>query len=127
MLLGELLALTPYPAISALIWITLLVAVLYLARSSAHKLIAIVCEALRELMELASQAAQRAEEGLNARNREVLLAAGQEAKERIIEREFDRVGDSVNKDLAAYPALQRTLSEAITQIEEDHRQAADVL
>jgi ABC-type multidrug transport system fused ATPase/permease subunit len=126
MLLGELLALTPYPAISALIWITLLVAVLYLARSSAHKLIAIVCEALRELMELASQAAQRAEEGLNARNREVLLAAGQEAKERIIEREFDRVGDSVNKDLAAYPALQRTLSEAITQIEEDHRQAADV-
>ena len=53
---------------------------------------------------------------LNQRNREVLLAAGREAKERIIEREFDRVNETVRKDLANYPKLHRALSESITRI-----------
>jgi len=75
---------------------------------------------------LAAKACASAEEKLGQRNREVLLAAGQEAKERIIEREFERVGDSVHRDLAGYPALQRTLSESITRIEEDHQRAVDV-
>jgi hypothetical protein len=55
-----------------------------------------------------------------------LLAAGREAKERIVEREFVRIGDSVNRDLVGYPGLQRTLSDAITRIEEDHQHAAEV-
>jgi len=36
------------------------------------------------------------------------------------------VGDSVHRDLAGHPTLQRTLSEAITAIEEDHQRAVDV-
>ena len=122
----NLLAITPYPVISALIWAVLAIAVLYLARTSAHKIIVTLCRALHDVLRLAAQSFARVEERLVTRNREVLLAAGQEAKERIIEREFERVGDSVHKDLAGYPALQRALSEAITRIEEDHRQAVDV-
>ena len=124
--LTDILAITPIPVISGLIWIVLVVAVLYLARPSAHKLILIVTRALRDAMNAAAESAGRGKQGLEARNREVLLAAGREAKERIIEREFDRVGDSVNKDLSGYPALQRKLSEAATRIEEDHQKAVDV-
>lgn len=123
---GSVLAITPYPVISATLWVVVAVFVLYLARSSAHKVIATICSALQEAVTVAAQAASNAEQSLNQRNREVLLAAGQEAKERVIEREFDRVGDSVHRDLAAYPALQRKLSEAIKHIEEDHQRSVDV-
>ena len=68
----------------------------------------------------------RGVERLAIRNREVLLADGREAKERIIEREFDRVNDTVRKDLAGYPALHRSLSNSITRIEEDHQAAVEV-
>jgi predicted phage tail protein len=126
MALQDLLGFTPFPALSALLLGLVVIAVLYLARSSAHHVILTVCQALREALRLAAQAVNAGEQRLTKRNYEVLLAAGREAKERIIEREFDRVGDSVHEDLAAYPALQRSLSEAITRIEEDHRNAADV-
>ena len=120
------LAITPYPALSALMWIVLVVAVMYLARSSAHKVIVTVCQALHDVLEIVAQAFGRADQHLKERTREVLLAAGREAKERIIEREFDRVAGSVQKDLAGYPALQRTLSDAIARIDEDHQNAVDV-
>jgi hypothetical protein len=123
---GTLLGITPWPMVSALIWAVLVVLVLYLARSSAHKVIATLFEALTEAVSLAAQSCSRAEDNLSRRNREVLLAAGQEAKERIIEREFDRVADSVHRDLAGYPGLQRKLSDAIKNIEQDHQHAVDV-
>jgi ABC-type multidrug transport system fused ATPase/permease subunit len=126
MTFADLFNITPFPAISALIWTVLAVAVLYLARDSAHKVILTVFQALDDVLRLAAQALHSGEQRLSARNREVLLAAGREAKERVIEREFDRVGDSVHKDLAEYPGLQRNLSEAITRIEEDHQAAVDV-
>jgi hypothetical protein len=56
----------------------------------------------------------------------VLLAAGREAKERTVEREFDRINDTVRKDLAYYSALHRSLSESIGRIEQDHKDAVDV-
>jgi hypothetical protein len=126
MRLQDLLALTPYPAVSALLLAVLAIAVLYLARASAHNVIGTFCQALGELVRLAGHGVSAGEQRLSARNREVLLAAGREAKERIIEREFERVGNSVHKDLAGYPALQRALTEAITRVDEDHRQATQV-
>jgi len=74
----------------------------------------------------ASLSAIKAEAALANRNREVLLAAGREAKERIVEREFDRINETVRKDLANFSALHRNLSESINRIEEDHREAVDV-
>ena len=124
--MGIFLAITPWPAISALFWIVLAVAVLYLARDTAHQAIHIMAVALSRGLRIAAHSIGRGEAKLAARNREVLLAAGREAKERIVEREFVRVGESVRKDLANYPALHRALSESIARIEENHQNAVDV-
>jgi hypothetical protein len=74
----------------------------------------------------ASVSVSSAENNLATRNREVLLAAGRESKERIVEREFDRINETVRKDLANYSALHRSLSESIERIEQDHNEAVDV-
>jgi len=67
-----------------------------------------------------------AEKNMAARNREVLLAAGREAKERVVEREFDRINATVCKDLSSFSELHRNLSESIDRIERDHKDAVDV-
>jgi len=126
MTLETFLSITPYPGFSILLWVTLGIAALYLARGSAHHVLLAAFQALHDMLTLAVQAITATEKKLLQRNHEVLLAAGREAKERTIEREFVRIGDSVHRDLGGYPALQRTLSEAITRIDEDHRNAAEV-
>src|ERR1700756_3820314 len=126
MSMTSLLGFTPWPPLSALILLMLLVTALYLARGTAHQAIHALAVALSRGFRLASRAVARAEERLAARNREVLLSAGREAKERIVEREFVRVGDSVRKDLANYPSLHRASSESIVRIEEDQAKAVEV-
>ena len=126
MSMTSLLAITPWPAVSAVILLALLVVALYLARRTAHQAIRAITDALGRGLRLASHAVARGEERLAARNREVLLSAGREAKERIVEREFVRVGDSVRKDLSNYPTLHRALSESIVRIEEDQEKAVEV-
>ena len=126
MSMTSLLAFTPWPPLSALILLMLLVTALYLARGTAHQAIHALAMALAHGFRLASHAVACAEKRLAARNRDVLLAAGREAKERIVEREFVRVGDTVRKDLASYPDMHRRLSEAILRIEEDQEKAVEV-
>jgi hypothetical protein len=126
MSMTSLLAFTPWPPLSALILLMLLVTALYLARGTAHQALHALFTALARGFRLASRAVGLAEKRLAGRNRDVLLAAGREAKERIVEREFVRVGDTVRKDLAGYPDMHRRLSEAILRIEEDQQKAVDV-
>jgi hypothetical protein len=126
MSMTSLLTFTPWPAISATILLALLVAALYLARDTAHQAIHTAASALARGLRVAAHSVGRGQERLAARNREVLLAAGREAKERIVEREFARVGDTVRKDLAGYPDMHRRLSEAIQRIAEDQEQAVEV-
>jgi hypothetical protein len=126
MSISVLLAITPWPALSAIIWIVVLVAVLYLARHTAHQAIRTASGAISRGLRIAAHSVDAAQAKLGERNREVLLAAGREAKERIVQREFLRVGETVRKDLANYPHLHRSLSEAITRIEQDHHGAVDV-
>ena len=121
-----LLGITPWPVASALLWIVLVTAALYLIRTTAHNTIQAATQGLHRSFRLASKAVTRSEKALATRNREVLLAAGREAKERIIEREFDRINETVRKDLANYSALHRNLSESIGRIESDHQEAVDV-
>jgi len=121
-----LLGITPWPVASALLWIILINAALYLIRNTAHKTIQAAAQGLHRSFRVASKAVSRSETTLAARNRDVLLAAGREAKERIIEREFDRINETVRKDLANYSALHRSLSESIGRIEKDHQEAVDV-
>jgi len=54
---------------------------------------------LHRALRLTARSILLAEDKLRARNREVLLAAGREAKERIIEREFERIDAAVRRDL----------------------------
>jgi hypothetical protein len=112
--------------VSALIWVVLLIAVMYFARRTAHQAIRTATGALSHGLRIAAHSISHAQERLAERNREVLLGAGREAKERIIEREFARVGETVRKDLANYPHLHRGLSEAIGRIEKDHQDAVEV-
>jgi len=121
-----MLGITPWPVASALLWIILITAALYLIRSTAHKTIQAAAQGLHRSFRMASKAVSRSETNLAARNRDVLLAAGREAKERIIEREFDRINETVRKDLANYSGLHRSLSESIGRIEKDHQEAVDV-
>ena len=121
-----LLSITPWPVLSALLWIVLVVTALFFARPAAHKLILATGNALHRMFRVASLSVMNAETRLNERNREVLLAAGREAKERIIEREFDRINVTVRKDLGNFSALHRNLSESINRIEDDHSAAVDV-
>jgi hypothetical protein len=126
MSMATLLTFTPWPPVSAAILLMLLVAALYLARDTAHQAIHAAAAALARGLRVASRSVTHAKEHLAARNREVLLAAGREAKERIVEREFARVGDTVRKDLAGYPDMHRRLGVAIQRIEEDQQKAVEV-
>ncbi len=121
-----MLGITPSPFLSALLWIVLIVLAAYLARQTVHKAIRASGSALRRGFRAASKAVTRSHERLSERNRDVLLAAGREAKERIVEREFDRINDTVRKDLSNYSALHRALSESIEHIEEDHQKSVDI-
>ena len=121
-----LLGITPFPILSALLWLIALVTALYFARPTAHRALRAGAASLHRGLRAACRSLDRAERELAARNREVLLAAGREAKERIVEREFDRVSETVRKDLANYSALHRALSESIDRIEKDHHDAVDV-
>ena len=121
-----MLGITPSPVASAILWIILIVAALYLIRSTAHMTIQVAARTLHRTFRIASKAVARSVATLATRNRDVLLAAGRESKERIIEREFDRINEFVRKDLAKYATLHRSLSESIGRIEQDHQEAVDV-
>jgi hypothetical protein len=122
----SLFGITPWPSVSAAILLILLVTALYFARDTAHQAIRAAAGTLARGLRVASRSVDHAQQRLAARNRAVLLAAGREAKERLVEREFVRAGDTVRKDLAGYPEMHRKLSGAILKIEEDQEKAIEV-
>jgi len=115
-----------YPVVSTAIWFLIGVVMLYLARLPAHRTIKSLSRFIHNGMRLASRSVILAEKRLKSRNKEVLLGAGRESIERLIEREFQRVDAVVKRDLSAYPALQHTLAEQITSIDEDYRESAEL-
>lgn len=123
---SDIFMIVPNPILSGIIWFALLIAVMYFARKPAHLAIQSFSRVIHNAMRLSARAVMRAEQRLDARNREVLLAQGREAAERIIEREFDRVDATVRRDLSEYPALHRKLSEEITLIDDDYKQSTEV-
>ena len=127
MSLTDLLNIVPgYPLLSILIWFVVAIVMLYLARYPAHRAIKSLSRVIHNGMRLASRSVLLAEERLVNRNKEVLLAAGRESTERLIEREFQRVDAVVKRDLSGYPALQHTLAEQINRLDEDYRESAEL-
>ncbi|UCE90123.1 MAG: hypothetical protein JSW10_04715 [Pseudomonadota bacterium] len=111
---------------SIAIWLFITIVLLYLARTPAHHAVRSLARVIHSAMRLSARSVLRAEQKLAARNKEVLLAAGRETAERIVEREFDRIDASVRRDLAEYPALHRKLSEIIERIDADYKESTDV-
>lgn len=124
--MSELLSITPSPFLSVLVWFLLLTILLYIARMPAHRVLVSLSRSLHNALRLSARSVAQAERRLAQRNREVLLEQGREAAERQIEREFQRVEQAVNDELAQCPALQRELRERITAIEEDYKKSIDV-
>ncbi|MFW6092620.1 MAG: hypothetical protein ACODAC_01510 [Pseudomonadota bacterium] len=112
--------------LSALVWVVVLVTVMYLGRAPARRTIATLTRMMHNALRLVAHSLRRAEQHLEQRNREVMLAAGQEAKERMVAREFERITASVERDLGRYPEIQRSLSETIQRIDDDHKSTTDV-
>ncbi len=113
------------PGLSASIWLAILVFVAYLGRKPAHALIQSTGRAIYVGCRLFAVSLRHLESGLQRRNRDVVLAMGQETCEVAVEREFHRVNAVVTRDLAAYPALHRQISDSIDKIEEDYQAATD--
>jgi hypothetical protein len=120
-----LLILPDHAGLSLLIWLVLAVVAMYLARTPAHKAIRAGARVLSQALRLAAQSLVLAQRALARRNRDVLLAAGEDAAERLIEQDFQRINLAVTRDLGAYPELHRALSDQITRIDEDYRQSTD--
>lgn len=99
--------------------------VLYLARSSAHGALRGLTSAIHAGLMQLSGLLLAAQKHVVKRNREVLLEMGRQSTERLAEREFHRVNDVVQRDFSHYPALHRKLSDQITRIDEDYRQATE--
>jgi hypothetical protein len=109
-----------------MIWIVLLLAALYFARKPFHRTVGSLAKIIHNAMRLTATSVHSAERKLAQRNREVLMAAGLEKAERLVEREFDRINSAVVRDLASYPHLQRQLLELTTRLDEDYSSSADV-
>lgn len=113
------------PILSMLIWIVVMVVLLYLARTPAHRAIYSLARVIHNGFRLMSRSVMLAEQKLAQRNKEVSLSAGIESVERLIEREFYRVDAVVKRDLSGYPTLHRALSDQTTKIDEDYRESSE--
>ena len=114
-----------HAALSASVWLLLVMTLMYFARQPAHQILLSLGSGLQQLLRLSSRALQRWQRALNERNREVLLSAARHDAERRIEREFCRIQTLVARDLAGYPGLQRQISSHIAEIESNYQQTAD--
>ena len=123
---ANMLSITSNPFLSMLIWIVLLLAALYFARKPFHRAVASLSRIIYNAMRLTAASVRSTEKKLAQRNREVLMAAGLENAERLVEREFDRINAAVIRDLEGYPNLHRQASELITRLDEDYSKSADV-
>ncbi|MCF6257443.1 MAG: hypothetical protein L3K25_14275 [Gammaproteobacteria bacterium] len=122
----DIYLIVPNAFASGMIWFVLLAVLLYIARDPAHQAITSLSRVIHNSMRLSASAVARSESWMLQRNKDVLLAQGREAAERMIEREFERIDATVRRDLAEYPALHRQLSEEATRLDEDYQSSIEV-
>ncbi|MDH3975284.1 MAG: YwqI/YxiC family protein [Deltaproteobacteria bacterium] len=113
------------PVLTIILILIISVILLYIARKPAHELIKSIFHMAHKALRLSARSTMLAEKRMASRNREVLLSVGEEAVERVIEREFHRVEAVVRRDLSGYPTLQQALKTQIAKIEEDYSKSAD--
>jgi len=124
--IANMLSITSNPFLSMMIWIVLLLAALYFARKPFHRAVGSLSKIIHNAMRLTAASVISAEKRLVLRNREVLMSAGLETAERLVEREFDRINAAVVRDLEGYPHIQRQLTGLTTRLDEDYSSSADL-
>jgi hypothetical protein len=113
-------------ALSVLALAVLAMLFLYAARKPMHGVIHSVCALLSQSTRFIARWLFLCADNLKLRNQSVLLAHGQENQVTVIEREFERVGNMVRKDMQEFPVLQRRMMEEATRIEEDYRKCGEI-
>ncbi len=113
-------------ALSVLILAVLAMVFMYAARMPMHALIRSLGQALGGPLRMAGRWLAGAAAEVHARNKAVLLAHGKQEVGQRVEREFERLGVIVQRELQGYPALQRKLLDEITRIEEDYKKCGEV-
>ena len=114
-----------HAGLSAAIWLTLIMTLMYFGRQPAHQILNSLGQGLRRLFRLTSRALLKQKQQFSQRNREVLLSAARNDAERRIEREFSRIQTLVARDLSGYPALQRQIGSTISEIETSYQQSGE--
>ena len=114
------------PAASVLVLAALGMLFLYAARKPMHGLIQSLGRTAMGPLRLGARWLNGAADRMAHRNRAVLLAHGRQETETRIEREFERIGALVTRELQGYPTLQRKLLDEITRVEEDYRKCGEV-
>jgi hypothetical protein len=117
---------TPVPFLSVMVWIILSIAAMYFARRPFHDSMGSLGRVIYNAMRVAAASVKMAQQRLEVRNREVLLAAGIEQAERRMEREFERISTAVDRNLEAYPQLQRQLRENLLKLEDDYQKTSEI-
>src|SRR3954462_262814 len=113
-------------AVSFLVLALLAMAFMYAARMPMHGLLRSVGHALGGPLRMGARWLLAAAAEVQARNKAVLLAHGKHEVGQRVEREFERLGVIVQRELQGYPALQRKLLDEITRIEEDYKKCGEV-
>jgi hypothetical protein len=113
-------------AVSVLALAILAMGLLYAARKPMHELIRSLGQAIGGPLRMAGRWLAHAADDIHSRNRAVLLAHGRQEAGQRVEREFERLGALVTRDLQGYPTLQRKLLDEITRIEEDYKKCGEV-
>jgi hypothetical protein len=112
--------------LSALVLAAVAMGFLYAARHPMHALIRSLGQAAGGPLRMAARWLSATAAEIDFRNKAVLLAHGRQEVGQRIEREFERLGALVTRDLQGYPALQRKLLDEITRIEEDYKKCGEV-
>ncbi len=99
--------------------LVLLLLAMYWARHPFHSCMSALGRIVYSAMRLAAASVKRAESRLHTHNQKVLMRAGLDLAERRVEREFERLGTVVQKDLEGYPLVQRKASDNLQKLEDD--------
>src|SRR5437016_11883066 len=113
-------------AVSVLFVLLVAMAFLYAARKPVHHLIGSLGFLISGPLRIGARWLLAAANDMTQRNKAVLLAHGRQKVGQRIEREFERLGAMVTRDLQGYPALQRKLLDEITRVEEDYKKCGEV-
>src|SRR5688572_27806187 len=114
------------PALSLLVLGVIAMVFLYAGRRPMHDLIRALGGLIGGPLRLGARWLLASAAEMKSRNKAVLLAHGRQETGSRIEREFERLGALVTRDLQGYPALQRKLLDEITRIEEDYKKCGEV-